>query len=429
MACTTSSTSATSSWTSGSAARRRPRRGRARGPRPRRRRRRRPARLRAAAARAGDRAAASRMAVRRAAAAAGDPRRLGATSRPAPWSGSAEALDDRLHGAWLGRCAGCVMGKPVEGLDRAAIERYLRAAGQWPQTGYIPPLDPLPEGVGGCIRRRRRRSRGAVRGMSARRRPRLHDARPARAGDLRPRLHRGGRRGRVARPAAVHQAYTAERAAYRNLVVARPAGHGGAARQPVPRVDRRADPSRRVRLRRARAILRRAVALAIDGRRALAHRQRHLRRDVGRRARRRRVHRGRRGEALDVARASSPPARARRGARPRRRAARRRGATGTRRATGSTAGRPLPVGAHDQQRRRHRRRAAVGRGRLHAHVGSPCRAAGTRTPTAPPSAPSSARCTARPRCRSRCPRRSTTRSEARSATTTARRSPRWRSAR
>jgi ADP-ribosylglycohydrolase len=61
-----------------------------------------------------------------------------------PWRGSAEALGDRLLGAWLGRCAGCVMGKPVESLDRGAIERYLRAAGQWPQTGYIPPVEPLP---------------------------------------------------------------------------------------------------------------------------------------------------------------------------------------------------------------------------------------------------------------------------------------------
>jgi ADP-ribosylglycohydrolase len=63
------------------------------------------------------------------------------------WRGSREALSHRIHGAWLARCVGCVMGKPVEGLDRGAIERYLRAAGHWPQTGYIPRLAPLPAGV------------------------------------------------------------------------------------------------------------------------------------------------------------------------------------------------------------------------------------------------------------------------------------------
>jgi ADP-ribosylglycohydrolase len=65
----------------------------------------------------------------------------------APWTGTDAELGERLHGAWLARCVGCVMGKPVEGLPRATIERYLRAAGAWPQTGYVPLLDPLPDGV------------------------------------------------------------------------------------------------------------------------------------------------------------------------------------------------------------------------------------------------------------------------------------------
>jgi ADP-ribosylglycohydrolase len=64
-----------------------------------------------------------------------------------PWRGSADELADRLQGAWLARCVGCVMGKPVEGLPREQVERYLRAAGAWPQTGYVPLVDPLPEGV------------------------------------------------------------------------------------------------------------------------------------------------------------------------------------------------------------------------------------------------------------------------------------------
>ena len=57
------------------------------------------------------------------------------------------SLEDRLQGAWLGRAVGNTLGKPVEGLTRAEIERYLRAAGQWPQTGYLPLLEPLPPGV------------------------------------------------------------------------------------------------------------------------------------------------------------------------------------------------------------------------------------------------------------------------------------------
>nr|WP_238351608.1 ADP-ribosylglycohydrolase family protein [Kribbella shirazensis] len=56
-------------------------------------------------------------------------------------------LDDRVRGAWLGRTVGNTLGKPVEGLTRSELEVYLRAAGQWPQTGYLPLLDPLPAGV------------------------------------------------------------------------------------------------------------------------------------------------------------------------------------------------------------------------------------------------------------------------------------------
>jgi ADP-ribosylglycohydrolase len=63
------------------------------------------------------------------------------------WQHSAEDLAGRIHGAWLGRCAGCCLGKPVEGLTRAEVGRYLAAAGAEPLTGYLPLLDPLPNGV------------------------------------------------------------------------------------------------------------------------------------------------------------------------------------------------------------------------------------------------------------------------------------------
>lgn len=56
-------------------------------------------------------------------------------------------ITDRIHGAWLGRSVGNTLGKPVEGLTRQEVEIYLKAVGQWPQTGYIPLLEPLPEGV------------------------------------------------------------------------------------------------------------------------------------------------------------------------------------------------------------------------------------------------------------------------------------------
>lgn len=65
---------------------------------------------------------------------------------PSPMPGR-EVLAQRLHGAWLGRCVGNTMGKPVEGLTRQEVRIYLEAAGQWPQTDYLPLLEPLPSGV------------------------------------------------------------------------------------------------------------------------------------------------------------------------------------------------------------------------------------------------------------------------------------------
>ncbi len=57
-----------------------------------------------------------------------------------------EDLRDRMRAAWLGRCAGCNLGKPVEGWDRRDIFRYLDLAGEYPLSDYIPRLDPMPEG-------------------------------------------------------------------------------------------------------------------------------------------------------------------------------------------------------------------------------------------------------------------------------------------
>lgn len=49
----------------------------------------------------------------------------------------ATGLRDRLHGAWLGRAAGCVLGKPVEKIPRAGIREILQSSGQWPLTSYV----------------------------------------------------------------------------------------------------------------------------------------------------------------------------------------------------------------------------------------------------------------------------------------------------
>jgi ADP-ribosylglycohydrolase len=57
------------------------------------------------------------------------------------------SLADRIRGAWLGRTVGNTLGKPLEGLTRAQVEIYLRAAREWPLKGYVPLLDPLPDGV------------------------------------------------------------------------------------------------------------------------------------------------------------------------------------------------------------------------------------------------------------------------------------------
>jgi ADP-ribosylglycohydrolase len=50
------------------------------------------------------------------------------------------ARPDRLHGAWLGRAVGCLLGKPVEKIPREGVEAIARATGNWPITGYFTEL-------------------------------------------------------------------------------------------------------------------------------------------------------------------------------------------------------------------------------------------------------------------------------------------------
>jgi len=54
-------------------------------------------------------------------------------------------LHDKIYGGWLGRCAGCLLGKPVEGLSKEQIEEWLKIANAYPLKNYFPPIRRLPE--------------------------------------------------------------------------------------------------------------------------------------------------------------------------------------------------------------------------------------------------------------------------------------------
>lgn len=46
-------------------------------------------------------------------------------------------LSDRIHGAWLGRAAGCLLGKPVEKISLDGIRAIARSTGNWPLRSYF----------------------------------------------------------------------------------------------------------------------------------------------------------------------------------------------------------------------------------------------------------------------------------------------------
>lgn len=46
-------------------------------------------------------------------------------------------LYQKIYGAWLGRCAGCLLGQPVEGWQRSKIETLLKATDNYPIKHYL----------------------------------------------------------------------------------------------------------------------------------------------------------------------------------------------------------------------------------------------------------------------------------------------------
>ena len=137
-----------------------------------------------------------------------------AARRPSPPS----ELRERLLGAWLGRCAGCLLGKPVEGWTAEQVHRYLEQADAWPLDGYVPALTPHPHGSPPMKPSWPEATRGAIAGMA-----RDDDLDYTVVGLLllertggSPTAEDVGAEWLTRLPAG--QTYTAERAAYRNLL-------------------------------------------------------------------------------------------------------------------------------------------------------------------------------------------------------------------
>lgn len=47
-------------------------------------------------------------------------------------------LSNKILGGWLGRCIGCMIGKPVESWRRSRIKERLKEAGEYPLKSYFP---------------------------------------------------------------------------------------------------------------------------------------------------------------------------------------------------------------------------------------------------------------------------------------------------
>ncbi|MHB0878937.1 MAG: ADP-ribosylglycohydrolase family protein [Anaerolineae bacterium] len=126
-------------------------------------------------------------------------------------------LRDRLAGAWLGRAAGCLLGKPCEGWHHDRIRAYLDRAGAYPLDDYFPLL--LPNDEPGLTESRRQNwLRGRI--CLA---PRDDDTDYTVLGlhileENGPDFTTADVAGQWLNHMPYHQVYTAERVAYANLV-------------------------------------------------------------------------------------------------------------------------------------------------------------------------------------------------------------------
>lgn len=138
-----------------------------------------------------------------------------------PTARRADDLRDRILGAWLGRCAGCLAGKPVEGWTRGQVRGYLELAKAWPLDGYVPARQPHPDGYPPLKPSWPEATRGSIDGMA-----RDDDLDYTIVGLLAlertcgaPTAEDVGVEWLSRLPAGL--TYTAERAAYRNLLLGR----------------------------------------------------------------------------------------------------------------------------------------------------------------------------------------------------------------
>jgi ADP-ribosylglycohydrolase len=56
-----------------------------------------------------------------------------------------DKLYNKIYGAWLGRCAGCLLGQPVEGWYRSRIEALLKGTNNYPIDNYMSSI--VPENI------------------------------------------------------------------------------------------------------------------------------------------------------------------------------------------------------------------------------------------------------------------------------------------
>jgi ADP-ribosylglycohydrolase len=142
-----------------------------------------------------------------------------ATGWPPDRGGPVRSAERRVRGAWLGRCAGCVLGKPVEMWPRAEIRRYLERTGDYPIADYLPAGGPAPAGFPPLNPSWPESTRGRIAGM-----PRDDDIDYTMLGlhVLDAHGHSFGTEDVAAawlRHFPFAAVYTAERAAYRNLIL------------------------------------------------------------------------------------------------------------------------------------------------------------------------------------------------------------------